>query len=53
MIWWRFKGVGPWRFGYTSEVKGRGLMHLGNYNGDTMGGYVVDASEIEWRPHSG
>lgn len=53
MVWWRFKREvpGPWHFGYTSSV-GQGLIRLGRWNGDTMGGYVVSPSEVEWKPHA-
>lgn len=49
MVWWRFKGViGPYRFGYVTYESGD-MVRMGNWNGDTMGGTVVDAHEIEWK----
>ena len=54
MVWWRFKAQGPcpWKFGYcTYPPTGHDLVRMGRYNGDTMGGYVVSASEIEWKAY--
>lgn len=51
MIWWRFKGVArPWQFGYMTQV-GNGLVRMGRWNGDTVGGVVVSESEIETMPY--
>jgi hypothetical protein len=51
MVYWRFKNRGPypWCFGYvafTGET-----IRMGRWNGDTTGGTVVSANEIEWRPY--
>lgn len=40
----------PWRFGYVTYERGHNLIRMGSWNGDIMGGSVVDADEIEWRP---
>jgi hypothetical protein len=52
MCYWRFKTdkPGPWRFGYCTYVNS-GLYRMGNYNGDTMGGVLVDPAEIETREY--
>lgn len=50
MVWWRFKDKGgAYRFGYCTYERGDNLLRMGNYNGDTSGGFVVDAYEIEWK----
>lgn len=53
MVHWRFKSVvpGPYRFGYCTYVSGPNLIRLGSYAGDTTGGEVVDAFDIEWKEH--
>lgn len=51
MIYWRQKGTLTWRFGYTSYVSNGNLVRMGTYNGDDMGGYIVDPSDIEWKPY--
>lgn len=54
MVWWRFKAQGgTWRFGYVSRVPQGSLIRLGNWNGDTTGGVVVDPNEIEHKPYNG
>jgi hypothetical protein len=52
MVWWRFKHdvPGPWRFGFQTDI-GSGLVRMGDYNGDTHGGLVVDLKEIEMRSY--
>lgn len=50
LVWWRFKGVGPWHFGFRTAIPGR-LVRMGRWNGDTSGGTVVDPNEIETRSH--
>jgi hypothetical protein len=50
MVWWRFKGIGGYHFGYVTEA-GNGLIRMGRWNGDTTGGTVVDPIEIEWRDY--
>lgn len=51
MCYWRFKGEKAYRFGYCTYVSGPGLIRLGAYNGDTSGGSVVDAYDIEWKAY--
>ncbi len=51
MCWWRFKGAGPYRFGYCTYVSGHDLVRMGANNGDTTFGSVVSVNEIEWRPY--
>lgn len=53
MVYWRFKTKEPtaWRFGYVTRL-GQGLVRMGAYNGDTIGGVIVDPAEIEYRPYS-
>ena len=48
MVFWRFKGIGAYRFGFTSNAGG-GLTRMGLYNGDYNNGLIVDENEIEWR----
>lgn len=50
MVWWRFRGIGSYNFGYTSYQGS--LVRMGRWNGDTIGGPVVDPNEIEWRNYS-
>lgn len=50
MVWWRKTGAPYWCFGYVTYVKGYNLIRMGCWNGDTMGGVVVDIADIEWRP---
>ena len=47
---WRFKGEKLWRYGWPTEAGG-GLVRMGNYNGDTIYGPVVDPNDIEIRPY--
>lgn len=53
MVYWRFRAAVPcpWRFGYATYEKGHDLIRMGSYNGDTTGGAVVSASEIEWQTY--
>lgn len=53
MVWWRWKGApSAWRFGYCTYERGQDdLLRMGAWYGDTMGGLVVSASEIEWKPY--
>lgn len=52
MIYWRFKeGSKTWRFGYVTPLSNSRLLRLGEYNGDSYGGMVVDPAEIEWRAY--
>lgn len=52
MVYWRFKknSPGPWIFGYTSSA-GAGLIRMGRWNGDTIGGYIVSPFEIEYKEY--
>ena len=43
---WRFKGSMPYRFGYCTHAEG-GFYRMGAHNGDTSGGMIVDAGDIE------
>ena len=52
MVWWRFIGEKPYRFGYCTYVSGHNLIRMGRWAGDTVGGPVVDANDIEWREMS-
>ncbi len=52
-VYWRFcthENV-SWRFGYVTYVSGYDLIRMGFWNGDSTGGPVVSASEINWRPY--
>lgn len=53
MIYWRFKrnAPGAWKFGYVSHTARSDMLRMGNWNGDTMGGSLVDPTEIEWREY--
>ncbi len=53
MVWWRFKKNVPssWTFGYVTYESGHDLVRMGRWNGDTMGGSVVSAYEIEWKEY--
>ncbi len=51
IVYWRFAGPRPYRFGYCTYVSGPNLVRMGAYNGDTMGGHIVDVSEIEWKEY--
>ena len=48
MCYWRFKGDNAWRFGYCTYASG-GLYRMGNWNGDTSGGTLVDPADVETR----
>lgn len=52
MIYWRGKGALTWRFGYVYDCKNRDLIGLGRWNGDTVGGAIVDPGEIEWKDYA-
>jgi hypothetical protein len=54
MVYWRYRATGGgYHFGYVTYVTYVGqLCRMGRWNGDTMGGPLVDPFEIEWRPHS-
>jgi hypothetical protein len=41
-----------WRFGYCTWLSDPDLVRMGNWNGDTMGGSIVSASEIETREYN-
>lgn len=52
MVFWRFKkdSPSPWVVGYVTYEKGYDLLRMGDYNGDSKGGKIVSASEVEWTP---
>lgn len=52
MVYWRFKGQGRYLFGYVSYTNNYNLVRMGCWNGDTMGGSIVDVNDIEWKPYS-
>jgi hypothetical protein len=45
------KTPGPWRLGYCTYTNDADLVRMGCWNGDTTGGFVVSASEIEWKEY--
>jgi len=47
-IYWRFKGETSYRYGYPTQMT-NGLVRIGRWNGDTIGGVVVDLKDIEVR----
>ena len=51
MVYWRFKSNTPtaWKLGYVTRLSG-GLVRMGCYNGDSIGGVIVDPHEIEYKP---
>ena len=53
MVYWRLKRDVPsaWNFGYVSYERGHDLLRMGRWNGDTSGGSIVSAWEIEWQPY--
>lgn len=53
MVHWRFKDgmTSEYRFGYVTYLTD-GLIRMGRWNGDTVGGAVVNPAEIEWRAYS-
>lgn len=46
--YWRFKGDREYRYGFCTYMQ-NGLVRMGRWNGDTSGGVVVDAADIEIR----
>lgn len=48
-VYWRGIGQFEWRFGYVTHVEGYDLIRMGTAVGDTHGGHVVSAEDIEWR----
>lgn len=52
MYWWRFKGVGEWRFGFAGRAGDYSLVRMGRWNGDYDFGPIVSVSEIEWKRYS-
>jgi len=44
--YWRFKGEMAYRYGYCTYVD-RGLYRMGTYNGDVVGGVIVDPNDVE------
>lgn len=51
MVYWRAKNALDWFFGYVTYESGHDLVRMGRWNGDSMGGRVVSASDIEWKPY--
>lgn len=51
MYWWRPKGAVEWRFGYCTHDGCSDLVRMGRWNGDTSGGYVVSAWDIDWKDY--
>lgn len=53
MVYWRFKSRAPcgWAFGYVTYAGGSNMLRMGRWNGDDMGGAVVDSAEIEWKEY--
>jgi hypothetical protein len=60
MIYWRPRSLcrcgeqmreNQWQFGYVTYLNDPDLIRLGSWNGDTMGGQIMSASGIEWRPY--
>lgn len=51
MIWWRPKGSIEYRFGYVTYLGDPTMIRLGRWNGDSNGGSVVDAFDIEWKAY--
>lgn len=52
MIIWKPKGSIYWNFGYVTYLKTSNLIRLGRWNGDDMGGVVIDPNDIEeWREY--
>lgn len=53
MVLWRFKNNAPcaYRFGYCTYHSSYNMVRMGNWNGDTTGGSIVDVNEIEWKPY--
>jgi len=47
-IYWRFKGDKAYRYGYPTQMD-NGLVRMGRWNGDTVGGLIVDLKDIEVR----
>ena len=45
-LYWRFKGIGVWRYGWPTQVE-HGLVRMGLWNGDMIRGSIVDPNEIE------
>ena len=47
-IYWRFKDEKVYRYGYPTLLE-NGLVRMGRWHGDTMGGIVVDLKDIDVR----
>lgn len=50
MCYWRFKGQLEWRFGYCT-LERNNLYRMGRWNGDTMGGTIIDPFDVETRDY--
>lgn len=54
MVHWRFtKNGGAYHFGYVTYESGPNLIRMDRWNGDSVGGQVVSAYDIEWEPYHG
>lgn len=60
MYYWRIKPLcrsadsvrgNEWRFGYCTHLSDPGLIRMGRWNGDTMGGSILSVEEIETREY--
>lgn len=45
-VYWRFKGDEAYRYGYPTRMI-NGLVRMGRWNGDTLGGTIVSLDDIE------
>jgi len=54
MVYWRFKEnkASEYRFGYVSYQGNTNMARMGRWNGDRVGGLVVDVTEIDWKPYA-
>lgn len=46
--YWRFIGQKAYKFGYCTHAE-KGFYRMGSWNGDTSGGVIVDADDVEAR----
>lgn len=60
MYYWRIRPLcrtadsirnNEWRFGYCTWLNDPDLIRMGRWNGDTMGGSILSAKEIEYRDY--
>lgn len=52
LTWWRFKGDREWKLGYVTQMQSGQMIRIGNYNGDTMGGRVVEEFDVEFKKYT-